>query len=88
MVVTCASKHSRNHRAGEYIGQGLSMQEAVEKVNMVVEGINAAKAVRDLGKEYGVEMPITEQACNILFEGKDPKTAVLELMGRDRKKEI
>lgn len=88
LVVTCASKHSRNHRAGEYIGQGLSMQEAVEKVNMVVEGINAAKAVRDLGKEYGVEMPITEQACNVLFEGKDPKTAVLELMGRDRKKEI
>ena len=88
LVVTCASKHSRNHRAGEYIGQGLSMEEAVEKVNMVVEGINAAKAVKDLGKEYGVEMPITEQACNILFENKDPKTAVLELMGRDRKKEI
>ena len=88
LVVTCASKHSRNHRAGEYIGQGLSMDEAVKKVNMVVEGINAAKSVRELGRKYGVEMPITEQACKVLFEGKDAKSAVLELMSRDRKEEV
>ena len=88
LVVTCASKHSRNHRAGEYIGQGLSVDEAINKVNMVVEGINAAKSVRELGKKYGVEMPITEQACKVLFEGKDAKSAVLELMKRDRKEEI
>jgi len=88
LVVTCASKHSRNHRAGEYIGQGLSMEEAVNKVKMVVEGINAAKSVKVLGEKYGVEMPITEQACKVLFEGKDPKSAVLELMKRDRKEEV
>ena len=88
LVVTCASKHSRNHRAGEYIGQGLSMEEAISKVNMVVEGINAAKSVRELGKRYNVEMPITEQACKVLFEGKDAREAVLELMGREKKKEV
>ncbi len=88
LVVTCASKHSRNHRAGEYIGQGFSMEEALAKVNMVVEGVNAAKSVRELGRKYNVEMPITEQACKVLFEGKDARTAVLELMGRDKKKEI
>ncbi len=88
LVVTCASKHSRNHRAGEYIGQGLSVSEAVNKVNMVVEGINAAESVRELGKKYNVEMPITEQACKVLFEDKEPKKAVLELMIRDRKKEV
>lgn len=88
LVVTCASKHSRNHRAGEYIGQGFSVEEAISKVNMVVEGMNAAKSVKELGEEYGVEMPITEQACKVLFEGKNAKDAVLELMGRDRKEEI
>ena len=88
LVVTCASKHSRNHRAGEYIGQGFSVSEAVSKVNMVVEGINAAESVRELGRKYNVEMPITEQACKVLFEGKDPRQAVLELMIRDRKEEV
>lgn len=88
LVVTCASQHSRNHKAGEYIGQGFSVDEAVRKVNMVVEGINAAKSVKILGEKYGVEMPITEQACKIVFEGKDPKVAVLELMGRNKKSEI
>jgi len=55
---------------------------------MVVEGINTAKAVRELGNKYNVEMPITEQACLVLFEGKNPKDAVLELMGRDKKSEV
>lgn len=88
LVVTCASKHSRNHKAGEFLGQGYSLAEAIKKVNMVVEGVNAARAVRELGKKYEVEMPITEQACLVLFEGKNPKTAVLELMGREKKNEI
>lgn len=88
LFVTCASSHSRNHRAGELLGQGCSLEEAIKKVNMVVEGVNAAKAVRELGKKYDVELPITEQACLVLFEGKDSKQAVLELMGRDKKNEV
>lgn len=88
LVVTCASKHSRNHKAGELIGKGYSLEEAIKEVNMVVEGVNAAKAVRELGKKYNVELPITEQACKVLFEGKEPRIAVIELMGRDKKNEI
>lgn len=88
LVVTCASRHSRNHRAGEFLGQGYSLEETLKKVNMVVEGVNAAKSVRELGKKYSVELPITEQACEVLFNRKDPKKAVLELMGRDKKNEI
>lgn len=88
LVVTCASQHSRNHRAGEYIGQGMSVDEAIKKVNMVVEGINAAKSIRELSRKYDVEMPITEEACKVLFEGKDARIAVLELMGRDKKNEV
>ena len=88
LFVTCASSHSRNHRAGELLGQGYSLDEAITKVNMVVEGVNAAKAVRELGMKFDVELPITEQACLVLFEGKEPKRAVLELMGREKKNEV
>lgn len=88
LVVTCASKHSRNHKAGEYLGQGYSLEDTLSKVNMVVEGVNAAKAIRKLGIKYGVELPIVEQANLVLFEGKNPRVAVTELMGRDKKNEI
>jgi len=88
LVVTCASQHSRNHRAGELIGKGYSLEDALKEVNMVVEGVNAAKSIRELGKKYQVELPITEQACKVLFEGKNPKEAVLELMGRRKKEEV
>jgi len=88
LVVTCASQHSRNHRAGELIGKGYSLEEALKEVHMVVEGVNAAKSIQELGKQYQVELPITEQACKVLFEGKSPKEAVLELMGRSKKEEV
>lgn len=88
LVVTCASQHSRNHKAGELIGKGYSLEDALKEVNMVVEGVNAAKSIRELGKRYKVELPITEQACNVLFEGKNAKEAVLELMGRSKKEEV
>lgn len=88
LVVTCASQHSRNHKAGELIGRGYSLSEALKEVDMVVEGVNAAKSIQALGKQYNVELPITEQACKVLFDGKNPKEAVLELMGRSKKEEI
>lgn len=88
LVVTCASRHSRNHRAGELLGQGYSLEETLKQVNMVVEGVNSAKSVLELGKEYSVELPITEQACEVLFNGKEPRIAVLELMKRDKKNEV
>ena len=87
LIVTCASMHSRNRRAGILIGQGKSMEEAIKEVNMVVEGIVSAQAARDLAAKYDVEMPIVAAVNKVLFEGLDPRTAVSNLMTRDFGKE-
>ena len=83
LIVTCASVHSRNRKAGYLIGQGKTMQEAMEEVNMVVEGVYSAKAAMILSRKYEVSMPIVEQVNQVLFEGKDAREAVKELMLRD-----
>ena len=85
LIVTCASVHSRNRKAGYLMGQGKSMQEAMDEVNMVVEGVYSAKAAASLAKKYEVPMPIVEEINRILFEGKDPKKAVDDLMQRESK---
>ncbi len=87
LIVTCASMHSRNRRAGILLGQGRSMEEAMKEVNMVVEGVYSAKAAMELARKYDAELPIIEQVNKVLFEGKDPKEAVSELMLRDTKME-
>lgn len=87
LIVTCASVHSRNRRAGVLIGQGKTMQEAMDEVKMVVEGVYSTKAAVELGKKYNVSMPIVNAVNEVLFEGKDPKTAVNELMMREGKSE-
>jgi glycerol-3-phosphate dehydrogenase (NAD(P)+) len=87
LIVTCASMHSRNRRAGILIGQGKSMQEAMDEVHMVVEGVYSAKAALKLAEKYGVEMPIVKGVNDILFEGKAPSEVVEELMMRDKKVE-
>jgi glycerol-3-phosphate dehydrogenase (NAD(P)+) len=87
LVVTCASMHSRNRRAGILIGQGKTMEEAVAEVKMVVEGINSAAAALELAKKYEVEMPIVEQVNEVLFNGKTARDAVRDLMMRDKKSE-
>ncbi|MBO5277914.1 MAG: NAD(P)H-dependent glycerol-3-phosphate dehydrogenase [Lachnospiraceae bacterium] len=84
LIVTCASMHSRNRRAGILIGQGHTMEEAMAEVNMVVEGVYSAKAALKLARKYEVEMPIIEQVNQVLFEGKAAADAVKELMLRDR----
>ena len=88
LIVTCASMHSRNRRAGILIGQGYTMQEAMDEVKMVVEGVYSAKAAIALAREYGIDMPITEQVNEVLFEGKTARQAVTDLMLRDKKSEI
>lgn len=84
LIVTCASMHSRNRRAGILIGQGKSMEEAMEEVQMVVEGVYSAQAALGLAQAYGVEMPIIEQVNQVLFHGKAAAEAVTELMLRDK----
>ena len=87
LIVTCASIHSRNRRAGILIGQGKTMNEAMEEVKMVVEGVYSAKAGLKLAEKYGIVTPIIEQVNAVLFEGKEPALAVKELMLRDKKAE-
>lgn len=88
LIVTCASMHSRNRRAGILIGQGKTMKEAMDEVQMVVEGVYSAKAAMGLSLKYGIELPIIEQVNLILFENKPAAEAVRDLMLRDKKLEI
>ncbi len=88
LIVTCASMHSRNRRAGILIGQGRTMEEAMAEVKMVVEGVYSAKAAIGLARKFDVDMPIIEQVNAVLFEGKTAAAAVNDLMVRDKKIEI
>lgn len=84
LIVTCASMHSRNRRAGILIGKGYTMDEAMKEVKMVVEGVYSAKAALNLAEKYQVSMPIVEQVNEVLFDGKSAKDALAELMLRDK----
>ena len=87
LIVTCASMHSRNRRAGILIGKGHSMEDAMKEVNMVVEGVYSAKAALALSKKYNVSMPIIEKVNEVLFDGLSAADAVNELMIRNKTSE-
>ncbi len=87
LIVTCASVHSRNRKAGYLMGQGKTMKEAMDEVQMIVEGVYSAKAAIKLGEKYDVSLPIIEQVNAILFEDKSAAVAVRELMVREGKYE-
>ncbi|WP_010494962.1 NAD(P)H-dependent glycerol-3-phosphate dehydrogenase [Paenibacillus elgii] len=82
LVVTCTSRHSRNWRAGSMLAQGHSLEEVLTRMGMVVEGVKTTQAAYQLSRRYEISMPITEQLYHVLFDGKNPKTAVEHLMGR------
>ncbi len=88
LIVTCTSNHSRNHNAGYLIGKGYSMQEAMDEVKQVVEGVHCAKAALALSRKYGIDMPIVEEVNKVLFEGKSAKDALADLFAREPKDEI
>ena len=87
LIVTCASRHSRNRKAGYLMGQGRTMEQAMAEVKMVVEGVYSAKAAKSLAEKYQVEMPIIEEVNKVLFEDKPAAEAVQDLMLRDKKVE-
>lgn len=87
LIVTCASMHSRNRRAGILIGQGKTMEEAMTEVKMVVEGVYSAKAAYALSQKYNVEMPLVSSVAKVLFEGGNVEESVKDLMLRDPKLE-
>ena len=87
LIVTCASVHSRNRLAGFYMGQGLSRQEAMDRVSMIVEGVYSAKAALRLSEEYNIDMPIVYAVNQVLFNDLSAADAVHELMTRSKKDE-
>ncbi len=88
MIVTCSSRHSRNRKAGEYIGQGLSIKEALDVVGMAVEGVPTARAAHQLAVEMNVEMPIIAACYRTLYENRPPQEGVKILMTRRKKHEV
>lgn len=88
LIVTCTSMHSRNRRAGILIGEGKNLEEAVESIGMVVEGIKTTKSAYELSLRYNAMMPITKEIYEVLYEGKDVKNSVVNLMLRDKKHEM
>ena len=87
LIVTCASVHSRNRKAGYLLGQGYTTEEAMAEVKMVVEGVHSAKAALGLARKYQVDMPIIQEVNKVLFENKRASEAVEDLMLRDKKLE-
>lgn len=87
LIATAMSRHSRNRHVGERLGRGESLEQILGAMVMVAEGVNTARAARDLGRAHGVELPITEEVCALLLEGRDPREAMQTLMTRDLKSE-
>ena len=88
LIVTCTSMHSRNRRAGILLGQGKSLDETLSEIKMVTEGITSCSAAYELAKKLNVDMPIVNEAYAVLYENKNPRTAVLDLMMRGKKEEV
>ncbi|MCF0130100.1 MAG: NAD(P)H-dependent glycerol-3-phosphate dehydrogenase [Pseudobutyrivibrio sp.] len=88
LIVTCSSVHSRNRMAGYYMGQGMSADDAMKKVAMVVEGVHSAKAALKLANKYQIEMPIVEQVNDVIFNNKSAIDVVYGLMTREKKSEL
>ncbi|GAB6109310.1 NAD(P)H-dependent glycerol-3-phosphate dehydrogenase [Fusibacter bizertensis] len=88
LIVTCTSMHSRNRRCGIMLGEGMTLSEAIENVGMVVEGAYTVKAAYILMKKHGLEMPITNELYQVLYENKNAREAVNQLMTRQRKHEL
>jgi glycerol-3-phosphate dehydrogenase (NAD(P)+) len=87
LIATAMSRHSRNRWVGERLGRGESLDQVLGAMVMVAEGVHTARAARDLGRSHGVELPITEQVCALLFERRSPREALQALMARDLKRE-
>ncbi|MFD2640338.1 NAD(P)H-dependent glycerol-3-phosphate dehydrogenase [Piscibacillus salipiscarius] len=88
LIVTCTSQHSRNWRAGNMLGKGYVLQDVLDQMGMVVEGVRTTKAAYQLAQKLDIPMPITEGLYELLFDEKDPKQVVDELMNRGKTKEL
>jgi glycerol-3-phosphate dehydrogenase (NAD(P)+) len=87
LIVTCMSKHSRNRHVGEQVGRGRKLEDILNEMVMVAEGVKTTRSAYALSQKHAIEMPITEQVYQMLFENKNAKQALNELMQRDPKRE-
>jgi glycerol-3-phosphate dehydrogenase (NAD(P)+) len=87
LIVTCTSQHSRNWRTGFLLAKGKILDDVLAEIKMVAEGVDTAKSALSLARKHGVEMPIVEEVNKVLFENKNPKDAVIDLMLREKKVE-
>lgn len=88
LIVTCTSMYSRNRKAGILIGKGMEIDDVIETVGMVVEGIKTTKSAYELAKKHDIDMPITEEIYDVIYNNKDVKSSVINLMLRDKKHEM
>ncbi len=88
LIATCASPHSRNRRLGEALARGQSLETALAQLGQVAEGVNTTATARQLAQQHQVELPIADELYRVLFEGKSPQQAGLDLMQRDPKNEL
>lgn len=87
LITTCMSRHGRNRHVGERLGKGEKLSDILQ-MNMVAEGVYTARSVHDKAAKMGLSMPITDEVYRVLYENKDPLTAVNDLMLREPKKEV
>lgn len=87
LIVTCFSKHSRNRYVGEEIGKGRKLQDILDGMTMIAEGVKTARTVHQMAEKYGIEMPISNEIYEVLFHDKNPRVAVKKLMQREPVKE-
>jgi glycerol-3-phosphate dehydrogenase (NAD(P)+) len=87
LIATGMSRHSRNRRVGEELGRGKPLEEVLAGMVMIAEGVHTARAARDLGRAHGIDLPITDQVCELMFEDRSPRDAMRALMARDLKRE-
>ncbi|MDX1637432.1 MAG: NAD(P)H-dependent glycerol-3-phosphate dehydrogenase [Balneolaceae bacterium] len=88
LIVTCTSEHSRNRYVGYHIGRGKTLDEIVNSMNMIAEGVRTTRSVHDWSRKLKIEMPITDAVYRVLFEQEDPKDVLYDLMTRDPKEEV
>ena len=88
LIVTCTSEHSRNRRAGFLLGEGKKLDDVLNEIGMVIEGLNNAKSINNLANKFNVDMPITKEIYNVVFNNKNIKDSVASLMMRDKKIEL
>ncbi len=85
LIVTCMSKHSRNRYVGELLGSGKSIKDILKSMNMIAEGVETCRSVKEIAEQKSIDMPITEAVYEVIFEGRDPDKATYELLTRDIK---